>query len=40
MRYEVSESELAAIEVINADHFDRVWVKLTSGEGTWAFIAR
>lgn len=40
MRYEVSESELAAVEVINAEHFDRVWVKLTSGEGAWAFIAR
>ncbi len=40
MRYEISEAELAAVEAINSGLFDRVWVKLASGQGAWAFIAR
>ncbi|RRD47365.1 SulP family inorganic anion transporter [Arachnia propionica] len=40
MRYEIGESELAAIEEVNHPLFEKVWVKLASGEEAWVFVAK
>ena len=40
MRYEISEAELAAVEEINRELFDKEWVKLASGEEAWVFVAK
>lgn len=40
MRYEISNIELAAVESVNSGLFDRVWVKLASGERSWVFVLR
>lgn len=40
MLYTVDESELAAVDAVNARLFTREWVELASGESAWAFVAR
>ena len=40
MRYEISNAELAAVEEVNQEFFDKVWVRLASGEDAWVFVAK
>ncbi|SHJ68452.1 sulfate permease, SulP family [Tessaracoccus bendigoensis DSM 12906] len=39
-RYRIEESELAAVDAINAPLFRREWLELASGKSAWVFVAR